>query len=174
MSLEYIQLIGDYCKLTDKPVVRLMMPNAMVRQEQPPCQSLSVHLLHQLGAETLPPYQLNRPSVKLLHLNNSHPNKRQILAYRRLSQIKNNMKRQTRVFCVCVNSRVFSLPSPLREEGGGDTGEVMTGAAYTQTAATLLFAFITGRLSSPQNNTSQREKEREITLFRRENTLTPP
>ncbi len=119
MSLEYVQLIGDYCKLTDKPVVRLMMPNAMVRQEQPPCQSLSVHLLHQLGAETLPPYQLNQPSAKLLHLNNSHPNKRQILAYRGLSQIKNNMKRQTTVFCVCVNSRVFSLPSPLREEGGG-------------------------------------------------------
>ncbi len=164
MSLEYVQLIGDYCKLTDKPVVRLMMPNAMVRQEQPPCQSLSVHLLHQLGAETLPPYQLNQPSVKLLHLNNSHPNKRQILAYRSLSQIKNNMKRQTRVFCVCVNSRVFSLPSPLREEGGGHRGSDDRSRIHTNRCNAPLCFYHRPPFISAKQHQSERERERNHTF----------
>lgn len=139
------------------------MPKLMVRQEQPPCQSLSVHLLPQHGAEMLLPHQLNQLFAKLLHGNNSHQRKWQILAYRSLEQIKNNMKRQTRVFCVCVNSRVFSLPSPLSKEGGHRGSDDRSRIHTNCRSAPLCFYHRPPFISTKQHQ-SEREREKNHTF----------
>lgn len=138
------------------------MPKFMVRQKQPPCQSLSVHLLPQQGAKTLP-HQINQLSAKLLHRNNSHQRKWQILAYRSLEQIKNNMKRQTRVFCVCVNSRVFSLPSPLSKEGGHRGSDDRSRIHTNRRSAPLCFYHRLPFISTKQHQ-SEREREKNHTF----------
>jgi len=103
--------------------------------------------------------------AKLLHQNSSHQKTWQILAHRSLAQIKNNMKRQTRVFslCVCVNSRVFSLPSNLSKEGG-HRGSDDRSRIHTKRRSAPLCFYHRPPFISPKQHQSERERGKNHTF----------